>query len=34
LKRVVEKMRRNIDDQVSTIERYLGSTTQKGMAER
>jgi signal transduction histidine kinase len=34
LKRVVGKLRGNIDDQVSTIERYLGSTTQKGMAER
>jgi len=34
MKRVVGKLRRNIDDQVSTIERYLGSTTQKGMAGR
>ena len=32
LKRVVGKLRGNIDDQVRTIEKYLGSTTQK--AER
>jgi len=32
MKRVVGKLRGNIDDQVRTIEKYLGSTTQK--AER
>ena len=32
MKRVVEKLRGNIDDQVRTIEKYLGSKTQK--AER
>jgi len=34
LKRVVGKLRGNIDDQVRTIEKYLGTATQKGMAER
>jgi signal transduction histidine kinase len=31
--RVVDKLRNNIDDQVRTIDKYLGSTTQKDMAE-
>jgi len=33
VKRVVDKLRNNIDDQVRTIDKYLGSTTQKDMAE-
>lgn len=30
LKRAVEKLRGNIDDQVRTIERYLGNNSQEG----
>lgn len=30
LKRVISKLRGNIDDQVRTIERYLGATSQEG----
>ena len=30
LKRAIGRLRGNIDDQVRTIERYLGSTTQEG----
>jgi signal transduction histidine kinase len=30
LKRVISKLRGNIDDQVRTIERYLGTTSQEG----
>jgi len=33
VKRVAAKLQNNIDDQVRTIEKYLGSTTQKDMAE-
>jgi signal transduction histidine kinase len=33
VKRVVGKLRNNIDDQVRTIEKYLGSTTQKDTAK-
>jgi signal transduction histidine kinase len=29
-KRAIEKLRGNIEDQVRTIERYLGATTQEG----
>jgi len=34
MKRVVAKLRGNIDDQVRTIEKYLGSTTRKDTAEK
>lgn len=30
LKRAIDKLRGNIDDQVKTIDRYLGATTQEG----
>jgi signal transduction histidine kinase len=30
LQRAIEKMRGNIEDQVRTIDRYLGNTTQQG----
>jgi signal transduction histidine kinase len=30
IKRAITKLRANIDDQVRTIERYLGTTTQEG----
>ena len=30
IKRAIEKLRGNIDDQVKTIDRYLGATTQEG----
>ena len=30
LKRAITKLRGNIEDQVRTIERYLGATTQEG----
>jgi K+-sensing histidine kinase KdpD len=30
LKRVISRLRGNIDDQVRTIERYLGATSQEG----
>jgi signal transduction histidine kinase len=30
IKRAITKLRGNIDDQVRTIERYLGTTTQEG----
>jgi signal transduction histidine kinase len=30
MKRVIARLRGNIDDQVRTIEKYLGSTTQRG----
>jgi K+-sensing histidine kinase KdpD len=33
VKRVAAKLQNNIDDQVRTIEKYLGSKTQKDMAE-
>lgn len=32
-KRALQKLRGNIEDQVRTIERYLGTTTQKGMVD-
>jgi hypothetical protein len=30
LKRAIERLRGNIDDQVRTIERYLGTNNQEG----
>jgi signal transduction histidine kinase len=30
MKRAIDKLRGNIDDQVRTIDRYLGTTTQQG----